>query len=137
MLKAFGLLDELVAKDEPGAWLCRVMYNQFIDERRRFARRRMLTVEEGQLAGDGIAGLPGPDDPALDHSRHETLKQLNAALAQLSDEHRIMVLLHDTEGYKLAEIQDLTGIPVGTIKSRLHRARARLREILTASGTLS
>lgn len=137
LLKAFGQLDDLVTRDQPGAWLCRVMYNLFIDERRRFARRRMLTVEEGQLAGDGIAGLAGPGDPAHDHGRHETLKQLDAALAQLSDEHRIVVLLHDSEGYKLTEIQELTNIPVGTIKSRLHRARARLREILTENGTIS
>jgi RNA polymerase sigma-70 factor (ECF subfamily) len=137
LIKAFGQLDHLVTKDEPGAWLCRVMYNLFIDERRRFARRRVLTVEEGQLAGDGLAGLAGPDDPAYDHDRYETLKQLDAALAQLSDEHRIVVLLHDTEGYKLSEIQELTGIAVGTIKSRLHRARARLREILTKNGTIS
>ena len=98
-------------------------------------------VDHGRAATGGqvhgLAGLAGPDDPAYDHDRYETLKQLDAALAQLSDEHRIVVLLHDTEGYKLSEIQELTGIAVGTIKSRLHRARARLREILTASGTLS
>jgi RNA polymerase sigma-70 factor (ECF subfamily) len=56
-------------------------------------------------------------------------------LSQLSDEHRIVVLLHDTEGYKLEEIQELIGVPVGTVKSRLHRARARLRDILTEDGT--
>jgi RNA polymerase sigma-70 factor (ECF subfamily) len=49
----------------------------------------------------------------------------------------VVVLLHDTEGYKLSEIQELTGTPVGTVKSRLHRARARLREILLADGTIS
>jgi RNA polymerase sigma-70 factor (ECF subfamily) len=53
----------------------------------------------------------------------------------LSDEHRLVVLLHDTEGYKLEEIHQITGDPVGTIKSRLHRARARLRELLAADGT--
>ena len=58
-------------------------------------------------------------------------------MRQLSDEHRIVVLLHDTEGYKLAEIEAITGVPVGTIKSRLHRARARLREMLVADGTIS
>ena len=58
-----------------------------------------------------------------------------AALARLSEEHRVVVLLHDTEGYKLEEIQDLIGTPIGTIKSRLHRARARLREILEEDGT--
>jgi RNA polymerase sigma-70 factor (ECF subfamily) len=99
LIKAYGKLDVLAKIDEPGSWLCRVMYNLFVDERRRFARRRMHTVEEGALP--------------------------------------LVVLLHDTEGYKLTEIQALTGIPVGTVKSRLHRARARLREILTQSGTIS
>ena len=47
----------------------------------------------------------------------------------------IVVLLHDTEGYKLKEIEELTGTPVGTLKSRLSRARARLREILAEDGT--
>jgi len=137
LIKAYGKLDELVKIDEPGSWLCRVMYNLFIDERRRFARRRLHTVEEGQMAGDGLAGIPGVEDPLLDRERWEKIRALDAALSQLSDEHRIVVLLHDTEGYKLEEIHGITGIPVGTVKSRLHRARVRLREILTQNGTFS
>lgn len=137
LIKVYGKLDELVKIDEPGPWLARVMYNLFIDERRRFARRRMLAVDEGQLPGDGIAGVVGADDPVLDNQRREQRETLDAALAQLSDEHRIVVLLHDAEGYKLNEIQVLTGTPIGTVKSRLHRARARLREILTQRGTFS
>ena len=137
LIKAFGKLDDLVNIDEPGSWLSRVMYNLFIDERRRFARHRMHTVEEGELAGEGIAGLPGPDDPAFDQERYERVMALDSALSKLSDEHRLIVLLHDTEGYKLIEIQELIGIPVGTVKSRLHRARARLREILLEDGTFS
>ena len=136
LIKAFGKLDELVEIEEPGSWLCRVMYNLFIDERRRFARRRLHTVEEGHLPGDGLAGLPGDGDPLADSEREQTREQLTSALDQLSDKHRIVVLLHDSEGYKINEIQDITGIPAGTVKSRLHRARMRLREILSADGTL-
>ena len=137
LIKAFGKLDDLVTINEPGSWLSRVMYNLFIDEQRRFARRRMHTVEEGFLPGDGLEGLAGTDNPEKDQRRLEQLRQLDTALAQLSDEHRHVVLLHDTEGYKLEEIHKLMGVPVGTVKSRLHRARARLREILTESGTFS
>ena len=137
LTKTFTRIDKLVDIDEPGPWLRRVMYNLFIDERRRFARRRMHTVEEGQLAGDGLEGLPGTADPVQDNERLEKIRRLDQALEQLSDEHRIVVLLHDTEGYKLTEIQELTGAPVGTVKSRLHRARARLREILLSDGTIS
>jgi RNA polymerase sigma-70 factor (ECF subfamily) len=137
LIKAFGKLDDLVGIEEPGSWLCRVMYNLFVDNKRRFARQRMQTVEEGNLSGDGLAGLPGGSDPVRDNQRLEKLKRLDAALAQLSEEHRQVVLLHDSEGYKLSEIQELTGAPIGTVKSRLHRARARLREILEADGTFS
>ena len=137
LIKAYGKLDDLVEIEEPGSWLCRVMYNLFIDEQRRFARRRMHTVEEGQLAGEGLENLPGGDNPVLENERLERIRRLDNALARLSDEHRMVVLLHDTEGYKMSEIEELTGIPVGTIKSRLHRARARLRQILVADGTIS
>ncbi len=135
LIRAYGKLDDLVNIDEPGSWLARVMYNLFIDERRRFARRRLHTVEEGELSADGLAGLPGAEDPVQDVQRLQRLERLDAALSQLSDEHRAIVLLHDTEGYKLSEIHELMNIPVGTVKSRLHRARARLREILGEDGT--
>jgi RNA polymerase sigma-70 factor (ECF subfamily) len=137
LVKAFGMLDQLVTIEEPGSWLCRVMYNLFVDQHRRFTRQRMHLVDEGHLPGEGLAGLAGNLDPVADNERIEKLQHLDAALAQLSEEHRIIVLLHDTEGYKLAEIEELTGTPIGTIKSRLHRARARLRQILSEDGTFS
>ena len=98
---------------------------------------KLHTVEEGEMSGDGLAGLPGTDDPAWDHERLERMKRLDSALSKLSDEHSLIVLLHDAEGYKLTEIQELIGVPIGTVKSRLHRARGRLREILTEDGTFS
>ena len=139
LIKAFQMLDDLVDIEEPGSWLSRVMYNLFIDEQRRFARRRLHMVEEDQLPGEGLQGLAGSesDNPLAGNERLEKLARLDAALRQLSDEHRIVVLLHDTEGYKLSEIEALTGVPIGTVKSRLHRARSRLREILVADGTIS
>jgi RNA polymerase sigma-70 factor (ECF subfamily) len=137
LVKAFGRLDDLLEVREPGSWLCRVMYNHFIDNRRRFARARLVSVEESQLPGQSVESLPGDLDPVRDAERLDTINRLDQALAVLSDEHRLVVLLHDTEGYKLQEIHEITGDPVGTIKSRLHRARARLREILTEDGTKS
>lgn len=135
LTKVFPRLDELIELDEPGGWLCRVMYNHFIDDRRRFARQRLVVVAEDQLPSKDVETLPGKLDPADDAEQRDNIMRLDAALNQLSDEHRLVVMLHDCEGYKLTEIQELTGTPVGTCKSRLHRARARLRELLTADGT--
>ena len=137
LIKAFGMLDQLVHVEEPGSWLSRVMYNLFVDQHRRFMRQRMHLVDEGHLPGQGLADLAGDLDPVDDRERLEKFRRLDAALQQLSEEHRLVVLLHDTEGYKLEEIEGMTGTPLGTIKSRLHRARARLRQILDDDGTIS
>ena len=137
LVKAFGLLDDIVKLEDPGPWLCRVMYNLFVDQQRRFSRQRMHLVDEGHLPGEGIVDLAGNLDPVADSERIQRLKRLDTALKELSEEHRLVVLLHDTEGYKLSEIEEITGVPVGTIKSRLHRARARLRQILSEDGTFS
>lgn len=135
LAKVFSRLDDLIDVEEPGSWMCRVMYNHFIDNRRRYARQRLVSVSEDALPGRGLEELPGDLDPAADAERTENIMQLDAALAKLSDDHRLVVMMHDCEGYKLKEIQDITGDPVGTLKSRLHRARARLREILATDGT--
>ncbi len=138
LIKVFPRMEELIEVDQPGSWLCRVMYNHFIDNQRRFARQRLVAVPEEHLPpGQGLEELPGDLDPVVDAERADNIMRLDAALSKLSDEHRLVVLLHDTEGYKLHEIQELTGTPIGTLKSRLHRARARLREILDADGTKS
>ena len=131
LTKLYARLDELSALRDPAPWLNRVLYTHFTDNQRRYARRRLVDVAEGQLAGESIELLP---DPAAD-ADPERLDALEKALEQLSDEHRTVVLLHDAEGYKLEEIQSITDTPLGTIKSRLHRARARLREILETDGT--
>lgn len=135
LTKSYVRLDDLIEIDEPGPWLSRVMYNHFIDNRRKYSRQRLVIVEESRLPGDSVESLPGGSNPELDAENADNIIRLEAALAQLSDDHRRLVLLHDTEGYKLFEIQQLTGDPIGTIKSRLHRARAHLRELLTNDGT--
>ena len=135
LVKVYPRVDELLDLDKPGPWLCRVMYNHFIDNQRRYARQRLVIVSEAQLPGESVETLPGLDDPHRDQERRDDIMRLERALSFLSDEHRLVVLLHDTEGYQLNEIQELTGAPEGTLKSRLHRARARLREFLESDGT--
>lgn len=135
LTKIYVRLDDLISIEEPGSWLSRVMYNHFIDNRRKYARQRLLMVEEGGLPGNTVDSLPGDASPEREAERGDNIIRLEAALAELSDDHRLVVLLHDSEGYKLEEIQSITGDPVGTIKSRLHRARARLRDLLANDGT--
>lgn len=139
LVKVYGRRDELSSIEVLRPWLCRVLYNQFVDDERRYRRRRLSVVkpaDDPARAGDPMdAYASSSASPEQLSSRAFDIKQLEAALAELSPEHRAVLLMHDSEGYKLAEIQVITGIPVGTLKSRIHRARARLRERLAEPGT--
>jgi len=137
LTKMFPRLTELVEVDALGPWLSRIMYNHFIDNRRRYARQRLVLVPEHKIPGESVEAFAGGPDPECDAARQDDIMRLDKALNTLSDEHRMVVMLHDCEGYKLVEIQAITGIPNGTLKSRLHRARARLKKVLREEGTVS
>lgn len=137
LTKLFPRLDDLIEIEERGAWVCRILYNQFVDNRRRYARQRLVIVPEHTMPNDSVDSQPGKLDVLADVEQEDNIMLLQSALDKLSEEHRLVIILHDCEGYKLTEIQDLTDTPVGTLKSRLHRARARLREILEQDGTFS
>jgi len=138
LVKVFGRRDEITSIVAPRAWLCRILYNHFVDQARRLTRRRFRVVSLGASEAGSVPGVALQSDlpdPAQQAAAEFDIRALRVALDRLSLEHRSVVLMHDAEGYKLAEIHTITGIPVGTLKSRLHRARARLRELLSEDGT--
>ncbi len=140
LLKAWPMLDELEALDQPGPWLARVLYHRFVDERRRFARRRLRIVDEAELPAQRIDALADSGDDLHDYVRREQLALLEQAIESLAESQRLVLLMHDVEGYTLPEIHSITGEALGTLKSRLHRARRRLRELLpelAGDGTIS
>ena len=110
-------------------WLKRVLYNQFVDEARRYARRRLESIGD---SGPELESAHANGGPEADAVRAFDRSALQRALAALSVEQRTVVLMHDAEGYKLIEIQEITGVELGTLKSRLHRGRERLRTLLTS-----
>ena len=130
LLKLHGQRDRLAEVDAVATWLARVMYNQFIDNLRRYKSRRMALVDDPVVSAD-------PDQaPAVEASTEDlvegefTIKRVMDALDQLSDDHQLVIKLHDVEGYTLTEMVEITGIPIGTLKSRRQRARERLQDLL-------
>ena len=137
LVKIYARMEEIPDLEDAGSWLCRVMYNLYVDQQRRFIRRRLVSVDESRLPGKSVESFAGGEDPGVAAERAEDIMHLDRALSVLSDEHRLILMLHDVEGYKLKEIQVFTEEPMGTLKSRLHRARARLREIVADDATFS
>lgn len=138
LVKLYERRAELPAIAALGPWTARVLHNQFIDRARHYARRRLVSIgaaESERVAVELAIGVA--PEPATAVAARFAISGLNAAVAKLSLEHRTVLLMHDAEGYQLNEIQEITGVSLGTLKSRLHRARARLRELLEAAGTFS
>ncbi len=136
LVKLYPRRDELSSINDLAPWLSRVLYNQFVQQTRRYRSQRLRVIPEAD--GDPMDSLEGPgEDPLVGVQRSFDITEVQAGLAKLSEEHRTVLLMHDAEGYKLHEIQTITGIPLGTLKSRLHRARARLREVINPDGTFS
>lgn len=133
LCKLFERRNELSSISDLGPWMCRVLHNRFIDDVRKHTRQRLQVVAD---VDDFDTPSPDPQPDAAVETAFD-ITRLQSALAALSVEHRSVLLMHDSEGYKLEEIQVITGTPVGTLKSRLHRARARLRTLLEADGTFS
>ena len=119
--------DVAAVRDLP-SWLNRVLYNQFIDDRRRQKRQPLQLV--GSPADLETGASAESCEPLSDALCADRDRRLHAALSALSAEQRLVLLLHDSQGYRLTEIHQLTDIPLGTLKSRLHRARYRLRDLL-------
>jgi RNA polymerase sigma-70 factor (ECF subfamily) len=135
LTRVYPRCAELGQLDQIRPWLLRVMYRIFVDELRRERRSPVRSTSDvfatGEAEADGFeyGVAPGPE-PAEEAERELTQRRLLAAWERLADDHRVVLSLHDIEGYSLTELAPLLDVPVGTLKSRLHRARARMRELL-------
>ena len=108
------------------AWLGRITTNAFLDDVRR--RRRRPTVAVPELPETIESGALAADD-AL--ARDALPEHVNRALWALPDDYRAAVVLCDVVGLHYDEIADELGVPVGTVRSRIHRGRALLRRTLS------
>jgi RNA polymerase sigma-70 factor (ECF subfamily) len=128
-LNAYQSLHTFKGESEFFTWLYRIAFNTAIS----FKRRKRATVSLDVAGADAAREPDDPSEyvrPGATLERGEEEKQLHDALGRLSHEHRDVLVLKDIEGMKYEEIADILGVPVGTIRSRLHRARLELRELL-------
>jgi len=129
-LNAYQSLDGFKGDSLFFTWLYRIAVNTAISHRRK--QRVLLNIDVDRNGGPGVQPL---DDSAYSRpgeglERAEQEQRVQRALARLSPEHRAVLVLKDMEGQKYEAMAEILGVPVGTIRSRLHRARAELRELL-------
>jgi len=138
LLKAFSRLASFRRGSAFYTWLYAIAVNQVRSEFRRRKTQKgkpMASLDAGTGEDeDGpsrapASANPGPVDEA---QRHEDAERVHEELARLDEDYREALVLRDLEGLSYEEVAEVTGVPVGTVRSRIHRGRAALRERLLA-----
>lgn len=129
-ISAYLALGSFKCESEFYTWLYRIAFNTAVSWRRK---RRATVSLDGHRDADHPAHPPDPSEesrPGAALERSEEAAKLHDALARLSAEHREVLVLKDIDGMKYEEIAEVAGIPIGTVRSRIHRARLELRDLL-------
>jgi RNA polymerase sigma-70 factor, ECF subfamily len=132
-LKAFRRLDTFQHQSSFSTWLHRIAVNTALDFLKRAGRNPVQTMEDPEIAlsgGGGACASSGMTAPAARMEREEIAAVTREAMAELPEIFRTALILRELEGMAYQEMAELLGISIGTVESRLFRARARFREAL-------
>jgi len=135
-ISAYKHLPSLRGEFRP--WLMRIVANGCRDVMRSQKRRPSVSLDLERDDDDTPAMQIADtgDGPEAALMKSELQKTIAGALAEIPDDQREVIILSDIQGLSYQEIADMTGINIGTVKSRLNRARSRLRELLVAAELL-
>jgi len=131
-LRAYRFFDRYEPGTNMKAWLFKIQYNAFVNRYRRGSLERsiMETLTDSPTADSVMSSssMRALVDPVSETVRPLLAAEIERALAKLPDDYRAMILLADVEELSYKEIADVIGCPIGTVMSRLHRAR-RLMQV--------
>jgi len=133
LLSFFTTLDRLDARRPVRPWLLAIVRNRARDllRRRQVRRHQSIAAEDPEAGVELVATAPHPD---ADAERAELQRRVWRALAALPEAHREVMVLRDYQDLSYEEIAAVLRVPLGTVMSRLHRARKALREVLVGDG---
>jgi len=134
-LNAYQSLDGFKGDSQFFTWLYRIAVNTAISHKRR--QRLTLSIDGGRNGEGRVEPLDTSEAsrPGYALEQGEEERRVQRALNRLSAEHRAVLVMKDMEGQKYEAMAEVLGVPIGTIRSRLHRARSELRELLEQEET--
>jgi RNA polymerase sigma-70 factor (ECF subfamily) len=128
-LNAYLALENFKGDAQLYTWLYRIAMNTAMTHKRKERVALSRKVARGEAAEEPV-DRSAYNRPESNMVRTEEGQRVQDALAKLSPEHRLVLILKDMDGQKYEEMAEALGVPIGTIRSRLHRARLELRELL-------
>jgi len=138
LVRLVNRVEEMQQVDNLRPWLIKILYNRFVDLYRRH-KNSPLEEDSPNWQADSDEIVSRIDQAQDDHDvlgQLELQQELLLALETLDDDQRDTILLHDVEGYSALEVAEILEISVGTVKSRLHRARNKLKNVFAQETAL-
>jgi RNA polymerase sigma-70 factor (ECF subfamily) len=129
-LKAFSRLDSFQQQSSFYTWLGRIAINTALDFLKRHGRNPVQAVEDPELASTGPGSARSVPAPDARMEREEIARVTHVVLDELPEIFRTVLVLREFEAMAYQDMADMLGISIGTVESRLFRARARFREKL-------
>ncbi|HEX2924868.1 MAG TPA: sigma-70 family RNA polymerase sigma factor [Ruminiclostridium sp.] len=131
-IKAFRYIKDFKGNCSISTWLYRIATNVCLDFIRKNKNKKVVSIEKStfedlQLKDSLVSDIPGPETVAEVNAQRQAIRE---AMAKMSEKNRIIIILRDFMGLSYDEISETVKIPVGTVKSRISRARSELRELL-------
>ncbi len=144
LVRGLSKIESFRGESQPYTWLFRIAVNLSISRLRKVQRRRTFSLNAtgrnnarpGRSDDDQAAGLverirsKDQSDPSEQAEHRERGEQVVAALGRLDPEYRAVLVMRDIEGFDYQQMADVLGLPLGTLKSRLFRARLAMRDEL-------
>ena len=127
LLRAFHRLSQFRGAASFRSWLLRIAHNTAVNA---VSRRRPEPVEEAEVEAAHAERPASGSTPSDRLESRERRERIESKLRTLRPAHRIVLVLRDLEGLSYEEIAEITGTPLGSVKGRLHRARAELIDLL-------
>jgi len=129
-IKAYRALDNFRGGSFK-SWLMRIITNTCYDVLRARQRHKTDSLDDLPVENEYITALTDPhESPQQFVERQELSTLITTAIQDLPEEQRMSIILCDVEGYSYEEIAEITGVAIGTVKSRISRARSRVRDYL-------
>jgi RNA polymerase sigma-70 factor (ECF subfamily) len=131
-VKGWKALASFEGRAQFGTWIYRIAVNACISDRRGAKRRKATSLDAGGN-GEGEGGLDVADDGPAPEDRLESAEKVRLvqdAICEMEEEFRAILVMRDLEDRSYEEIAEMLKVPIGTVRSRLHRARQALKDRL-------
>lgn len=132
-VRVFGAIKHFKGQSAFTTWMYRILTNCFLDARKKEKSRQTLSLESAIVTDDGDFERQIEDDsptPDLELERNEREEKFEKAVGVLPEYQRAMIVMYHAEMLSYEEIAEALDLPIGTVKSRLNRARLSLRDLL-------